>query len=91
MLVSGDYPLMKMKPFIGGLFDVSYFMATYYMYLPFLTCEVKCGTAALEITERQNAHSMTLTVRCTVELFRLAKREQDLNREILAFSISHDH
>ena len=26
-----------------------------------------------------------------VELFRLAKCEQDLDREILAFSISHDH
>ena len=66
--------LKKMEPFIGGLFSVSYFMATYYMYLPFLTCEVKCGAAALDIADRQNARSMTLAVRGAVELFRHVKR-----------------
>lgn len=66
-------------------------MATYYMYFPFLTCEVKCDGAALDIADRQNAHSMTLAVRATVELFRLVSREMELHREILAFSISHDH
>ena len=44
-------------------------MATYYMYFPFLTCEVKCGAAALDVADRQNAHSMTLAVRGIVELF----------------------
>ena len=34
---------------------------------------------------------MTLAVRAVVELFRLVKRQMELNREILAFSISHDH
>ncbi|TVY89106.1 hypothetical protein LAWI1_G004645 [Lachnellula willkommii] len=34
---------------------------------------------------------MTLAVRGTVELFRLIKREKELHREILAFSISYDH
>jgi hypothetical protein len=33
---------------------------------------------------------MTLAVRCVVELFRLVKREKELHREILAFSVSHD-
>jgi len=33
---------------------------------------------------------MTLAVRGVVELFRLVKREKELHREILAFSISHD-
>jgi hypothetical protein len=61
------------------------------MYFPFLTCEVKCGAAALDIADRQNAHSMTLAVRGMVELFRLVNREKELHREILAFSISHDH
>jgi hypothetical protein len=61
------------------------------MYFPFLTCEVKCGAAALDIADRQNAHSMTLAVRTVVELFRLIKREDEINREILVFSISHDH
>ena len=85
--------LGKLAPFIGNFIsgDQSYFMATYYMYFPFLTCEVKCGAAALDIADRQNAHSMTLAVRATVELFRLVGREQELHREILAFSMSHDH
>ncbi|KAF2395979.1 hypothetical protein EJ06DRAFT_534422 [Trichodelitschia bisporula] len=85
--------LDKLAPFIGNFIsgDQSYFMATYYMYFPFLTCEVKCGATALDIADRQNAHSMTLAVRATVELFRLIGREMELHREILAFSISHDH
>ncbi|KIV98476.1 uncharacterized protein PV09_09712 [Verruconis gallopava] len=85
--------LDKLAPFIGDFIsgDQSYFMATYYMYFPFLTCEVKCGAAALDIADRQNAHSMTLAVRATIELFRLVGREMELHREILAFSISHDH
>jgi hypothetical protein len=82
--------LKKLSPFVGGLLEKSYFMATYYMYLPFLTCEVKCGAAALDIADRQNAHSMTMAVRGVVDLFRLVKREKELHREILAFSISHD-
>ena len=85
--------LEKLTPFVGEVTDTftSYFMATWQMYLPFLTCEVKCGAAALDIADRQNAHSMTLALRGTVELFRLVKREKELHREILAFSISHDH
>jgi hypothetical protein len=43
--------LKRLKPFIGELTDTSFFMATYYMYFPFLTCEVKCGAAALNITD----------------------------------------
>ena len=85
--------LKKLTLFIGDFIagDRSFFMATYYMYFPFLSCEVKCGAAALDVADRQNAHSMTLAVRAIVELFRLVKREKDIHREILAFSISHDH
>lgn len=86
--------LQKLEPFVGEVTDSrneSYFMATYYMYFPFLTCEVKCGAAALDIADRQNAHSMTIIVRAIVELFRYVGREKELHREILAFSISHDH
>ncbi|KAF6804173.1 hypothetical protein CSOJ01_10371 [Colletotrichum sojae] len=88
-----DDQLKKLEPFVGNFIagDQSLFMATYLMHFPFLTCEVKCGTAALDIADRQNAHSGTLAVRAVVELFRLVKREQEINREILAFSISHDH
>lgn len=34
---------------------------------------------------------MTLAARAIVELFRLVKREKELHRKLLAFSISHDH
>jgi hypothetical protein len=85
--------LDKLSPFIGDFIggDQSFFMATYYMYFPFLTCEVKCGNSALHIADRQNAHSMSLAVRAIVELFRLVNREAEIDREILAFSVSHDH
>jgi hypothetical protein len=61
------------------------------MYFPFFTYKVKCGAAALDIADQQNAHSMTLAVRSVVELHKAVKREQELHREILAFSISEDH
>ncbi|KAK2802398.1 hypothetical protein FQN50_007396 [Emmonsiellopsis sp. PD_5] len=86
-----DCQLEKLKPFIGGWGNTSVFMATDTMHFPFLTCEVKCSGVALDIADRQNAHSMTLSVRGVVELFRAVKREKELHREILAFSISHDH
>lgn len=72
--------LLELSPcicyFIAG--DVSYFMATYYIYFPFLTCEVKCGATGLDVADRQNAHSMTLAVRAVVELFRAVKREKEV-------------
>jgi hypothetical protein len=88
-----DDQLEKLKPFVGEVTDTftSDLMATWQMYFPFLTCEVKCGAAALDVADRQNAHSMTIAVRGIVELFRCVKREKELHREILAFSISHDH
>lgn len=88
-----DDQLAKLSPFIGDFIagDLSFFMATYYMYFPFLACEVKCGAAALDVADRQNAHSMTLAARGIVELFRLVKRENEVHRQILSFSFSHDH
>ncbi|KAI9163547.1 hypothetical protein HJFPF1_05164 [Paramyrothecium foliicola] len=84
--------LTKLAPFIGDFLagDLSLFMATYYMHFPFLSCEVKCGAVALSIADRQNAHSMALAARGIVELFRLVKREKEVHRQILSFSISHD-
>ena len=86
-----DEQLNKLNPLIGSVYDTSFFVATYRMYFPFLTCEVKCGAAALDVADRQNAHSMTCAVRGIVEIYRAVKREKELQREILAFSISHDH
>lgn len=85
--------LTKLSPFIGDLTTghCSLFMATFYTYFPFLTCEVECGTGALDVADRQNAHSMTLAVRAITELYRAIKREDEVHRKILGFSISHDH
>ena len=83
--------LQKLQPFLGDPSFSSYFMGTYYMHFPFFTCEVKCGSAGLDIADRQNLHSMTLAVRGIVELFRLVNRAEELHRQVLAFSISHDH
>ena len=81
----------KLQPCIGSFTDTSFFVATWRMWFPFLTCEAKCGAGALDVADRQNAHSATLAVRGVVELFRAVKREKQLHREILAFSISHDN
>ena len=86
-----DNQLTKLQPLLGDPTCLSYFKATYYMYFPFLTCEVKCGATALDIADRQNAHSMTVAVRGVLELFKLAKRDQELNGKLLTFSITHDH
>lgn len=66
-------------------------MATTQMYFPFFTCEVKCGAAPLDVADRQNAQSMSVALRALVILFRSVKREKELDRKILAFSVSHDH
>lgn len=61
------------------------------MYFPFLTCEIKCGAAALQIADRQNAYSMTIAVKGVVKLYKAVKRKKKLHRKILAFSILHNH
>ncbi|PMD60370.1 uncharacterized protein K444DRAFT_652620 [Hyaloscypha bicolor E] len=83
--------LKKIQPFISGFSEMSLFMGIYYIYFPFLICEVKCGAIALDIADRQNAHSMTMAVRGIIELFRLVKREKELYREILAFLVSYNN
>jgi len=82
--------LQKLQPFIGNdLEDCSYFAATYDMYFPFLTSEVKCGASALDIADRQNAHSQSVVSRGLAELFRLVGREEELHNTINGFSYSH--
>ena len=41
-----DEQLEKLDKLIGSVFDTSLFVATYRIYFPFFTCEVKCGAAA---------------------------------------------
>ncbi|MCJ1309554.1 hypothetical protein MMC25_003214 [Agyrium rufum] len=84
--------LLLLEPFVGNYDHLSLFAATYDMFLPFLTAEVKCGTGELEVADRQNAHSMAVGLTGLVELFRLVGREKELHGEVNYFSISHnDH
>jgi hypothetical protein len=47
----------KLQPALGDPMCLSYFMATYYLHFPFLTCEVNCGATGLNIADQQNGHS----------------------------------
>ncbi|KAF9740487.1 hypothetical protein PMIN01_00026 [Paraphaeosphaeria minitans] len=59
------------------------------MFLPFFSAEVKCGAAALDVVNRQNARTQYVCLRGLYTLFRLAGRENELHREVNGFSISH--
>jgi len=82
----------QLVPYVGTWPSsrLSYFMGTWYMHFPFLASEVKSGSGGLEVADRQNAHSMTLAVRAVVNLYRTVNRVKEIDREILAFSVSHD-
>ena len=89
----GDSRITKLRWLVGDepyLYQ-SCLMATRYMYFPFLTSETKCGTAGLELADRQNAHSMGIAVKAIVIIFVLAGKHMELHRRILTFSISHNH
>ena len=83
--------LKKLQPSIGDWQTTSRLVATDEMFFPFLTAEVKCGNEALHIAERQNAHSAAVAANAVVELYRLVSRQDELNRKILTYSISHDN
>lgn len=63
------------------------------MYFPFLVCEAKCGRRNINDADRQNVHSASITVKAIVQLCLAGGREfaQDINGQILVFSISHDN
>ncbi|KAL2043398.1 hypothetical protein N7G274_003704 [Stereocaulon virgatum] len=83
--------LKKLQPSIGDWQTTSRLVATDEMFFPFLTAEVKCGNEALNIADRQNAHSAAVAANAVVELYRLVSRQDELHRKILTFSVSHDH
>lgn len=83
--------LKKLQPSIGDWQTTSRLVATDEMFFPFLTAEVKCGNEALNIADRQNAHSAAVAANAVVELYRLALRQDELHQKILTFSVSHDH
>ena len=55
--------------------------------------KVKCGENGLSIAERQSMHVASVAANAIVELFkdRAVSRVKELDREILVFSVSHDH
>ncbi|KAI9799450.1 MAG: hypothetical protein M1825_004550 [Sarcosagium campestre] len=81
----------RLAPFIGGWDTASRLVATDEMYFPFLTAEVKCGNEALNIADRQNAHSASVAANAVVSLYRAVSRQRELHRKLLTFSLSHDH
>lgn len=86
--------LEKLKPFMGqpGSEKPSFFSATPSMLFPFLACEVECGGEdALDIADRRNAQSLSMALKALVILFRLAKRESEIEGQIIGYSISHNH
>jgi hypothetical protein len=83
--------LQKLQILIGDpLIDSSRIAATYNMYLPFLSSEVKCGAAGFDIADRQNAHTQSVVLRGLHTLFCSVGRQNELHREINGFSISHN-
>jgi hypothetical protein len=66
--------------------ETSPIMGTSHMFFPCFSCEI----GSFEITRRQNTHNVTIGMRAVVDLFRGVKREAEVHRQILAFSISHD-
>lgn len=81
----------KLDPYLGDpLRDSSLFAATYNMYFPFFSAEIKCGATGLDIADRQNAHTQSVNLRGLHALFRLVGREKELHRKINGFSISHN-
>lgn len=66
--------------------ETSPIMGTSHMFFPCFSCEI----GGFEITRRQNTHNVTIGMRAVVDLFRGVKRESEVHRQILAFSISHD-
>jgi hypothetical protein len=57
----------------------------------FFPTEVKRGTSGLVIADRQNGHTMGVSVRGILSLYRLAGKESQLHNKPVAFSVSHDH
>lgn len=85
--------LAKIQRICGTPFNRknTYYRATNDMYFPFLTTETKRSEQLLDIADRQNMHSGACAARAVIELYRLVGRHKQLDREVLAFSVSHSY
>lgn len=79
--------LQKLESYVSN-WKNTHFMVTEWMHFPFFTCEVKCGNEALNIADRQNAHSASVAVKGFFELYGAISRQGEVHRKILAFSES---
>jgi hypothetical protein len=61
------------------------------MCFPFLVCEVKSADGSIYEAEKQAMHAASIAVRAVIELYREVSREHELDKEILVFSIVHNH
>ncbi len=88
--------LEKILPYVGSWKDSCHVKMTDEMFFPFLTCEAKCGESGLDIADRQNAHSASIGANAIVLLYKAVSWEkgvsweQEIDREVLTFSISND-
>ncbi|KAI9812074.1 MAG: hypothetical protein M1832_000627 [Thelocarpon impressellum] len=80
----------KLTPYVESRRSSSRLIAIDDMYFPFLTTEVKCGSGNLDAADRQNAHSASFGASAVVELYRAVSRQDEIQQQMLAFSISHD-
>lgn len=79
----------KLEPLIGG-WKGTPFLVSSKMYFPYLTVEVVGGNELLQVADRLNSHSAGIAISQVVELYRAVSRQDELNRKILVFSVSHN-
>ena len=61
------------------------------MYFPFLICEVKGSDRPIQEAERQAMHSASIAARAVIQLYRKISSAEQLNRQILTISVSHNN
>ena len=86
-----EMELKKLAPYVGDSKELCFIKVTNDIFFPFLTCEAKCGEVGLTVADRQNAHSASIAVNAVVQLYKGVSREKEIDKKILAFSISHDN
>ncbi|MCJ1245204.1 hypothetical protein MMC30_002405 [Trapelia coarctata] len=86
-----EIELKKLTPYVGGSNETCFVKVTNDIFFPFLTCEAKCGEVGLTVADRQNAHSASIAVNAIAQLYKTVSREKEIDKKILAFSISHDN
>ena len=86
-----EVELEKLTPYVGGYNETCFVKVTNNIFFPFLTCEAKCGEVGVCVADRQNAHSASIAVNAVVQLYKAVSREKEVDRKILAFSVSHNN